>query len=178
VTPSTKRTLLFGVAYVGVIVAANWAVATFAPITVWPWPHWQAPAGVLFAGLAFTIRDLLHHTAGRDWTLAAIGIGTAVSFTIAPPTLALAAATAFGLSELADMVVYSPLAGRGRWLTAVVVSNTVGLAVDSALFLWLAFGSFAFLPGQIVGKLAMTVAVLPLLFLVRRRPALARADAC
>ena len=37
------------------------------------------------------------------------------------------------------------------------MSNTVGLMVDSALFLWLAFGSLAFFWGQVVGKAWMTL---------------------
>jgi uncharacterized PurR-regulated membrane protein YhhQ (DUF165 family) len=161
--------------YVAVIVAANWAVATFGPIPVGF--GLLAPAGVLFAGLGFTVRDLLHAAGGRVWTLAAIGAGTAVSFLIAPPALAVAAAVAFSVSELADMAVYTPLADRGRWLTAVALSNTVGLVVDSLLFLSLAFGSLAFLPGQIVGKLLVTVVAVALLWLARRRQQVAGAEA-
>ena len=47
---------------------------------------------------------------------------------------------AFLVSELADLAVYEPIRKRG-WLPAVVASNIVGICVDSALFLWLAFGS-------------------------------------
>ena len=62
---------------------------------------------------------------------------------------ALASAAAFLFSEFADLAVYTPLE-RSRWLTAVAVSNVVGLIADSALFLWLAFGSLDFLAGQLV----------------------------
>jgi hypothetical protein len=51
----------------------------------------------------------------------------------------------------------------------VALSNTVGLVVDSALFLALAFGSLEFLAGQVVGKLWMTVLAVALLWAVRRR---------
>jgi uncharacterized PurR-regulated membrane protein YhhQ (DUF165 family) len=51
----------------------------------------------------------------------------------------------------------------------VVASNVVGAVVDSALFLWLAFGSLAFIEGQIIGKVAMTVVALPLVILLRPR---------
>jgi len=40
--------------------------------------------------------------------------------------------------------------------------------VDSALFLWLAFGSLAFLSGQIVGKLWMTALTVVIILVWRR----------
>jgi hypothetical protein len=56
----------------------------------------------------------------------------------------------------------------------VTLSNTVGLAVDSALFLTLAFGSLAFFWGQVVGKAWMTLLAVLLLAAVRHRGLLAR----
>ena len=61
-------------------------------------------------------------------------------------------------SELADFAVYTPL--QVGWLRAVVASNIVGAVVDSALFLWLAFGTLDFITGQVVGKLYMTAAAI------------------
>jgi uncharacterized PurR-regulated membrane protein YhhQ (DUF165 family) len=77
---------------------------------------------------------------------------------------------AFLLSELADFAVYTPLRRR-TWLGAVAASNTVGLVIDSALFLWLAFGSLEFLAGQVVGKAWMTALAVVLMALWRRRRA-------
>ena len=51
----------------------------------------------------------------------------------------------------------------------MILSNTVGLVVDSMLFLAIAFGSQEFLAGQIVGKAWMTLLAVPLLLVVRRR---------
>lgn len=42
-------------------------------------------------------------------------------------------------------------------LLGVCSGNVVGLIMDSALFLMLAFGSLEFLPGQVVGKAWMTL---------------------
>jgi uncharacterized PurR-regulated membrane protein YhhQ (DUF165 family) len=56
-----------------------------------------------------------------------------------------------------------------NWLAAASLSNTVGLVVDSALFLQLAFGSLDFMAGQVVGKLWMTVLAVELLWTWRRR---------
>jgi uncharacterized PurR-regulated membrane protein YhhQ (DUF165 family) len=72
------------------------------------------------------------------------------------------------LSEFADLAVYTPLARR-RFVAAVVASSLVGLLVDSIIFLWLAFGSLAFLPGQILGKAAMVVLSIPFVLYLRRR---------
>lgn len=57
--------------------------------------------------------------------------------------------------------------GRGR-PAAAVGSNLVGAVVDSAVFLWLAFGSLDFLAGQVVGKAWVTLLCLPLVWLARR----------
>ena len=45
----------------------------------------------------------------------------------------------------------------------------VGLVVDSIVFLWLAFGSLDFLPGQIVGKAWMVLVSIPFVAWLRRR---------
>lgn len=149
--------------YAGTIVAANWAIQTFGLVPVGF--GLLAPAGVYFAGLAFTLRDLIHERTGRWAVLGCIGAGAAISSLISP-TFALASGTAFLLSELADFAVYEPLRER-RWLAAVLASNAVGLVVDSALFLWLAFGSLDFLAGQVVGKAWMTLLAILLLGEVR-----------
>jgi len=162
-----RRTIgvIAAVAYLGTIVAANWAITRFGAVPVGL--GLMAPAGVYFAGLAFTLRDVVHRAVGRWVAVAAIAAGAGLSFVVATPALALASAAAFGLSELADLAVYEPLHKR-RWLLAVAASNAVGLVVDSVLFLSLAFGSLQFLPGQIVGKAWMTLLAVALLVPVRR----------
>jgi len=62
----------------------------------------------------------------------------------------------------------TPLARR-RLVMAVVASSVVGLVVDSIVFLWLAFGSLEFLPGQVVGKLWMVLLAVPFVAYLRRR---------
>lgn len=147
-------------AYIGTIAGANWSIATFGFVPVWP--GLQAPAGVYFAGLAFTLRDLVQEGLGRRWTFVAIAAGAGLS-AIVSPQFALASGIAFFLSELADFLVYSPLRRR-NWLGAVAASNVVGFAADSALFLLLAFGSLDFLAGQLVGKAWMTALAMAVLW--------------
>lgn len=146
--------------YIATIFAANWAIETFGFVPVGF--GLMAPAGVYFVGLAFTFRDLAHESVGRKWVAVAILIGAGLSAFVSPQ-FALASGVAFLLSELADFAVYTPLRERG-WLRAVALSNIVGLIVDSALFLWLAFGSLEFIAGQIVGKGWMTVLAVALLW--------------
>jgi uncharacterized PurR-regulated membrane protein YhhQ (DUF165 family) len=158
-------------AYLATIVAANWALVTFGLVPVGF--GLVAPAGVYFAGLAFTCRDLLQDTAGRWPVVVAILLGAGLS-ALMSPTFALASAVAFLVSEGLDFAVYTPLRRR-HWLGAVAASNVVGLVADSALFLLLAFGSLAFLPGQVVGKAWMTVLALGILHLARQRGAVRHA---
>lgn len=159
--------------YVGTVFAANWAITTFGFVPVGF--GLLAPAGVYFAGLAFTLRDLTHEALGRGAVLVAILIGAALSALISP-ALGLASGAAFLFSELADFAVYEPLRHK-HWLGAVALSNTVGLVVDSVLFLALAFGSLTYLPGQIVGKGWMTVLAVIALWWGRRVVSERRASA-
>jgi uncharacterized PurR-regulated membrane protein YhhQ (DUF165 family) len=158
----TRRALaaLILLAYIGTIVAANWAIQRYGLVPVGF--GLLAPAGVYFAGLGFTLRDLAQDLAGRWAALAAIVVGAGLSWFVADPAFAIASAVAFGASEMLDFAVYTPLRKRG-WLTAVTASNIVGLIADSLIFLWLAFGSLQFLAGQIVGKTWMTVLAVLLL---------------
>jgi uncharacterized PurR-regulated membrane protein YhhQ (DUF165 family) len=151
-------------AYITTIVAANWAVARYGVVPVGF--GLLAPAGVLFVGVAFTLRDLTQELLGRRAVLAAIAVGALVSMLVAPTQLAAASGIAFLVSELADFAVYTPLRTR-NWLAAVAASNTIGLIADSVIFLWLAFGSLQYLAGQVVGKAWMTLAALVVLAGVR-----------
>src|SRR5574341_1158153 len=143
----TLRGLLALAGYVGTIFGANWAIATFGPVPVGL--GLVAPAGVYFAGLAFTLRDLVQDSLGRRAAALAIVLGATLSALVSPQ-FALASGVAFLLSELADFLVYTPLRQR-TWLGAVAASNVLGFVTDSVLFLGLAFGSLEFLAGQLVG---------------------------
>lgn len=164
--------LIYLALYIATIFAANWAITMWGLMPVFP--GLLAPAGVYFAGLAFTFRDLTQEALGRTWTLGAIVVGALLSALVSPQ-FALASGVAFLVSELADMLVYSPVKKR-NWLAAVAASNTVGLVVDSVLFLWLAGFGLALLPGQLVGKLEMTGLAVAVLWYWRRRRALPGAD--
>jgi queuosine precursor transporter len=157
------------------IPAANWMIGHVGTVCV---PHGPclvpvapgiiAPSGVLMVGAALVLRDLVQRRLGVEFGIGAIIAGAAISAGLAPPSLVIASAAAFLLSEFADFAVYTPLARR-RLVAAVVASSVVGLIVDSIVFLWLAFGSMEFLIGQIIGKLWMVLLAVPLVSYLRRR---------
>jgi uncharacterized PurR-regulated membrane protein YhhQ (DUF165 family) len=146
-------------AYLGSIVLANWLTARygFVPIGF----GLVATAGTYAAGFAFVARDAVQDAAGQIATLGALLAGCAVSWYVATPALALASAAAFGLSELADMAIYTPLRRRG-YVRAALASNLVGTVVDTLAFLYLAgFGiTTLVVAGQLVGKAYATIAVI------------------
>src|SRR4051812_46080565 len=165
--------IVFLVAFGLTIPAANWLIGNAG--TVCPPPHGpclipvapnlfgqslMAPSGVLMIGIALVLRDLVQRRLGVGYSAGAVIVGAALSAWVAPPSLVIASGVAFLLSEFADLAVYTPLARR-RLIAAVVLSSLVGLVVDSIVFLWLAFGSLAFLPGQVVGKAWMVLLSFP-----------------
>lgn len=171
------RTVTTLAAYIATIPAANILVTQFH---TWPvdaglfgWGLY-APAGVFTVGLALVLRDIAHELTSRKTILAAIGIGSLISYLLGAPAfadlvhgtvwanlatstrIAWASAASFLIAEGADFLVYDRLRRQGL-LPALIASNAVGLAIDSLLFLQLAFGSLQFLTGQIVAKAEMTV---------------------
>lgn len=83
--------------------------------------------------------------------MSSIFFGAIISGFISDSALVVASVSAFLFAELADFAVYAPM--RKRYpATAVIVSGLVGSAVDSAIFLTLAFGSVEYLFGQVLGK--------------------------
>ena len=160
--------------FVACIPAANWLIgnagtvcAPDGPCLVPVAPGIMAPSGVLMIGLALVLRDVVQRALGLAWVVPAILVGAALSAALAPPALVVASGAAFLLSELADTAVYTPLQRRGLVL-AVAASSAVGLVIDSAVFLWLAFGSIDYLPGQVIGKAWMVLAALPVIAVWRR----------
>ncbi len=153
--------------YIGIIVLANWLITRFGAVDVGF--GLMAPAAVYAAGAAFTARDVLQDLLGKWWVCGAILVGAALSAAYASSVrIAVGSGVAFLVSEFLDFAVYTPLRDQ-NWPIAVLASNAVGLVCDSILFLWIAFGNFDFLPGQVVGKTWITLAFLPLLVLWRNQ---------
>jgi uncharacterized PurR-regulated membrane protein YhhQ (DUF165 family) len=171
----TREGVLFLVLFALTIPAANWLIGHVGttcvpqgPCLVPVAPGLMAPSGVTMVGIALVLRDLVQRRLGTAISALAVLVGSGLSALYAPATLVLASASAFLLSELADLAVYTPLARR-RLVAAVIASSCAGLVVDSIVFLWLAFGSLDFLAGQVVGKGWMVLLSIPLVAWLRRR---------
>jgi hypothetical protein len=156
---------LLMVGFVGCVVGANWALETHGFVDLVGPGVIMVPAGVYFAGLAFGVRDALHEADSR-LVLPAIAAGAFVSWWI-EPAFAVASGVAFGIAELADYAVYSPLRKR-QWVAAVVASGVVGAVADSLLFLHIAFDSTDGWFDLTVGKVLMVVPAIPVVYVVRR----------
>ncbi|PWE54377.1 beta-carotene 15,15'-monooxygenase [Metarhizobium album] len=169
------KTIVLTAAFAATIPLANWMIGNVGTVCIPDGPcllpvgfGLTAPSGVLVVGASLVLRDMVHEAGGAKAALIAIGIGGVLSALFAAPALLVASVLAFVLAELADLAVYAPLRERRLWL-AVLLSGMAGAVVDSAVFLWLAFGSLDYLAGQTLGKLWMTLAALPILWLASSR---------
>ncbi len=136
-----REGVLFLVLFALTIPAANWLIGHVGTSCVTPQgpcvvpvaPGLMAPSGVMLVGVALVLRDLVQRRLGAGLSALAILFGSGLSALLAPASLVLASATAFLLSELADLAVYTPLARR-RLVAAVVASSFAGLVVELDCF--------------------------------------------
>jgi uncharacterized integral membrane protein (TIGR00697 family) len=162
------------------------------------------PAGVLVYALTFTLLDLINERLGKAGARRVIGTALGANLLLAgyaqltvwwpapaffdgqaavarvlgaTPRIVGASLLAYLASALVDAELFAwwrARVGGFRWLR-VLVSNGVATALDSALFVTLAFAGVLPLGpliwGQYVVKMAVTVLSLPLIYLVRRPPA-------
>lgn len=156
------------------IPAANWLIGNVGAACIPQGPclipvgfGLMAPSGVLMVGLALTLRDAVHELAGWKWSFIAVLVGASLSLQFSPPALAVASASAFLISEMADLCVYSRIRENSKPL-ALVASQVVGAAIDSAVFVYLAFGSLEFSLGTTLGKI-YAGAVVALFFFMKGR---------
>jgi uncharacterized PurR-regulated membrane protein YhhQ (DUF165 family) len=150
---------IYTAAYIGVIVAANWATSTFGLVSL-GLLGLAVTAGTFFAGAALIVRDGLQLHVGRAWMIAAIVAGALISAVTSTPAIAVASGVAFLVSELVDWSVFTPL--RPRTLPgAVVVSSIVSAPVDTVLFLYIAgFGvTWQAVLGQFIVKTGLALLV-------------------
>lgn len=169
---------VFFAAFVATIFLANFFIRNVGTICV-PgptclipmWPSFgigdgMVPSGVLWAGVALTLRDLVQRRLGFWWSWGAVFIGAVLSAFLSP-SLALASGGAFLLAETLDLFVYTPLQRRNL-VGAVLASNIVGMVVDSFVFLSLAGLPLVFMEGQVIGKMWMTAIAIPVILWVRQ----------
>jgi uncharacterized integral membrane protein (TIGR00697 family) len=158
------------------------------------------PAGVFIYALTFTLLDLINERLGKRGTRQVIATAFCANLLLAAyaqltvwwpapaffdgqasvarvlgatPRIVGASLAAYLVASLLDAEIFAwwrTRVGGYRWVR-VLVSNAVGTAVDSLVFVSLAFaGALPILPlvvGQYVVKMVVTVLSLPLIYAIR-----------
>lgn len=167
-----RSAFVLGACFVALVLLANWLASRY--VVHVPLTPYVAPAGVFCIGGVLVLRDWLQQLVGLAWTmplvyaagLASWGIGDLAGWT-SLQKIAIASVVAFTVSETIEALVFTPLRRRSLSL-GVALSATAGNAIDSYVFLTLAFSSTAFFWGQFWGK-SEAIAFGVLLTLARRR---------
>lgn len=126
------------------LIALYIAAMVTANLLVWWLGPWFSPFNsFLLIGLDLTLRDVMHDRLTKWQMLGVILVGGAITWAANPSAvnIAIASATAFGVSAMADWLTYTLLRSK-PWMIRSNASNVVGAAVDSVIFPTMAFGSF------------------------------------
>ncbi len=123
-------------AFVLTIPLANWMIGNVGtvcppdgPCLIPVAPGLLAPSGVLVAGLAFVLRDLVQRRLGLAWAIKAIVLGGLISAAVSPPALVVASSMvglvvdtsiflqlAFGSTDL----MWGQIVGKG-WMVLFAI---------------------------------------------------------
>lgn len=164
----TKRLIgtITAAGLIAAVIAANWLTTRYGFIPVGF--GLASTAGTFAAGFAIALRDATQDLLGKKAMLGVVAVGSAISYLITDPMIAIASAAAFALAELVNFTIYTPLRERSKlgdrkWAAAVIASNLGAAVADTVVFLWISFGWAAVAPaiaGQLVGKAWATLAYL------------------
>jgi uncharacterized PurR-regulated membrane protein YhhQ (DUF165 family) len=163
---------LLAALFVALVLLANWLASAY--VVHVPLTPYVAPAGVFCIGGVLVLRDWMQQLAGLARTMPLVYAAGLLSWLVgdlagwtALQKIAVASVVAFTVSETVEALVFTPIRNRSLSL-GVALSATVGNAVDSYIFLTMAFSSTAFFWGQFWGK-NEAIAFGVLLTLLRRR---------
>jgi uncharacterized PurR-regulated membrane protein YhhQ (DUF165 family) len=167
-----KRFVPIAAAFVALVLLANWLASRF--VVHVPLTPYTAPAGVFCIGAVLVLRDWMQQLAGLLRTMPLVYAAGLLSWLVGDlagwtslEKIAIASVVAFTASETLEAVVFTPIRSKSLTL-GVVLSATAGNALDSYLFLSLAFASTSFFWGQFWGK-NEAIAIGTILTLARRR---------
>lgn len=154
-----RLTVALTATYIGLAILANWLASAY--LVHVPFTTYIVPAGVFCIGAVFVLRDWLQQLTSLWYSLVIVPISGVASYLIGMAAgwtslqrIALASLAAFIVSEALEAIVFTPIRKRNL-TTGVLASGLVGNAVDTWLFLTLAFGSTAFFAGTFIGKTEM-----------------------
>lgn len=155
--------LTLAAAFVALALLANWLASAYV-----------APAGVFCIGGVLVLRDWMQQLGGLARTMPLVYAAGLVSWLVGDVAgwtslekVAVASVVAFTVSETVEALVFTPIRKRSLSL-GVALSATIGNAVDSWIFLTMAFSSTAFFWGQFWGKNEAIAAGVVLTVLRRR----------
>lgn len=131
---SSRRVLLAMGAMAALVLASNilvqYPLGAFLTLGAFTYPF------------AFLVTDLTNRAEGpraaRRVVYAGFAAGAALSLLLSTPRIAIASGAAFLTAQLLDVAAFDRLR-RGSWWRAPLASSTLGSALDTALFFWLAF---------------------------------------
>jgi hypothetical protein len=163
-----------------------------------------APGGVFIYALTFTLIDLVNERLGKAGARNVVYAAFAANFLLAiyatlvvtlpspsyymqqeayasvlgsTPRIVFASLTAYIISSLIDVEIFAQWKeriGRYKW-ARVLVSNTFSTAIDSILFVMIAFWGkqplFDLIVGQYAIKMGITVVSIPLIYATHTRAA-------
>jgi queuosine precursor transporter len=179
--------------YVGVVLSAQIGANKIVEL---PFQDLAAPGGTYLIGVALALIEVAHHTAPtrrEGWrnaqvmiamgfaasAILAIWIAVVDAMHAAVPSefgfladtwrIVVASLAAFAVSETIDNLLGAWMRGRVPDPLRVISTNAVSIPLDSLVFLSIAFGSLAFIDGQIVAKLEATILIgIPLVWILTR----------
>jgi queuosine precursor transporter len=179
--------------YVSVVLTAQVSANKIVEL---PFTNLAAPGGTYLIGLALALIEIAHHTAPtrrEGWRNAQVMIamgfaGSAIlaawiavvdamngvgpdqfGFLAGTWRIVLGSLAAFAVSETIDNGLGAWMRGRVPDPVRVVTTNAVSVPLDSLVFLAVAFGSLAFIEGQIVAKMAATIVLgIPIVWILTR----------
>jgi len=168
----SKSFVILSAGFVGLVLLANWLASKY--IVHVPLTPYVAPAGVFAIGGVLVLRDWMQQLAGLARTMPLVYAAGLLSWLVGDVAgwtslekIAVASVVAFTISETVEAIVFTPIRRRNLSL-GVALSATAGNALDSYVFLTLAFSSTAFFWGQFWGK-TEAIALGVALTLTRRR---------
>jgi uncharacterized PurR-regulated membrane protein YhhQ (DUF165 family) len=191
--PGGSRLAILTGLYVGVVLSAQIGANKIVEL---PWQDLTAPGGTYLIGLALALIEVAHHTAPtrrEGWRNAQVMIAMGFlasgilaawiaivdamkgavpsdfGFLAGTWRIVLGSLAAFAVSETIDNGLGAWIRGRVPDPIRVLFTNAISVPLDSLVFLAVAFGSLAFIDGQIVAKLEATVVLgIPIVLILRR----------
>lgn len=125
----------------GAAAAMAAAVASSNYLVLFPFNDWFT-AGTLTYPITFLLTDITNRKFGKEAAdkvvLAGFIVAMPMSMYLSGPRIAIASGTAYLTAQLLDVRIFDALRHRAWWV-APLVSTTIASAVDSSLFVTIAF---------------------------------------